>query len=105
MSESERLADVQKARREFNDALRGMERFIVNLDPARAQVLRDWLRAVDADGRPDRISAPSLEGLPLVEQIGAHLEGVLAARAAWRKSRRLLHPSEHMGSTPSSDLR
>lgn len=92
MSESEKLADVQNARQKFNNALRGMERFIMNLDPARAQTLRDWLRTVDADGRPDRLAAPSLEGWPLAEQIGTHLEAVLETRAAWRKARSKSRP-------------
>jgi len=92
MSESEKLAAVQNARQKFNNALRGMERFIMNLDPARAQVLRDWLRSVDADGRPDRIESPEMDGWPLAEQIGVHLEAVLEARAAWRKTRSKSRP-------------
>ena len=94
MSAPGRLADVQKARRQFDDALRGMERFLMNLDPGRVQVLRDWLRSADADGRPDPLSAPSLEGWPLAEQIDERLQAVVAARAAWRDCRRLLRTSE-----------
>ena len=92
MSESEKLAEIQNARHKFDNALRGMERFIMNLDPSRVQVLRDWLRAVDADGKPDRIAAPPLEGWPLAEQIGVHLEAVLEARATWRKMRSKSRP-------------
>src|SRR5437588_2134133 len=97
MSESEKLAGVQGARRTFDDVLRAMERFIMNLDPGRGQALRDWLRSADADGRPDAISGPALEGRPLAERIGEHVGAVLAARTAWRKARRLLHASERNG--------
>ena len=66
----------------------------MNLDPGRVQVLRDWLRSADADGRPDSLSSPSLEGWPLAGQIDERLQAVVAARAAWRNSRRLLHKAE-----------
>jgi hypothetical protein len=81
-----------------------MERFIMNLDPWRVHVLRDWLRAVDADGPPDRIPAPPLKGLQLAEQTGEHLKAVLAARSVWRKARRL-PPSARKGLTPSAGVR
>ena len=103
MSESEKLAEVQHARRRFDDAIRGMERFIMNLDPGRAQGLRDWLRTVDADGRPDRLSPPSLEGLPLAEQVSGHLETVLAARTAWRKAWKHLHPGRRKEAAPPAE--
>jgi hypothetical protein len=64
MSESEKLAGVQGARRTFDDVLPAMERFILNLDLGRGPALPDWLRSVDADGRPDAISGPALEQRP-----------------------------------------
>jgi hypothetical protein len=94
MSESEKLAGVQGARKKFDEVLRAMERFIMNLDPGRGQALRDWLRFADADGRADALPAPPLDGWPLADRIGEHAANVLAARAAWREARRLRRPAE-----------
>jgi hypothetical protein len=81
-----------------------MERFIMNLDPSRVHVLRDWLRAADADGPTGRISAPSLAGLQLVGQTGEHIKAVLAARSVWRKARHL-PPSAREGLVPPAGVR
>ena len=105
MSKSDRVSDAQDARGRFNDALRAMERFVMNLDPARVQGLRDWLRDADADVRPDRLPAPPLKGLALAEQTGEHLQAVLAARTAWRKADRLLHSPPQRGLAPPAGLR
>ena len=97
MSESERLAGFRAARQSFRDAFQGMERFLLNLDPGRVQVLRDWLRAVAGDPLSDRASSPPLEGWPLAERILEHMEAVLTARTALRTAWRLLRPLEQGG--------
>jgi hypothetical protein len=96
MSESEGRANLQAARERFDEVVRDMERFILNLDPSRAQVLRDWLRSLAGDQQSAGVSGPSLEGWPLAERIGELTEAVLAARTAMRQVRRV-HRSERDG--------
>jgi hypothetical protein len=105
MSEFDRLAGFRAARQGFDDALQGMERFMLNLDPGRGQVLRDWLRAVADDPLSDRASGPPLEGWSLAERIGEHMEAVLTARTTMRRAWRLLRPSEQEGFSPRPGLR
>jgi hypothetical protein len=97
MSESERLAAFRAARQGFHDAVQGMERFMLNLDPGRVQVLRNWLRAVVGDPLCDRALSPPLEGWPLAERICEHAEAVLTARTALGTTWLLLRPHEQSG--------
>jgi hypothetical protein len=85
MSESEGRANFQAARERFDEAVRAMEQFILNLDPGRGQALRDWLRSLAGDRQSAGAPGPSLEGWPLAERIGEHMEAVLAARTAMRR--------------------
>jgi hypothetical protein len=105
MSGLEKLAGFRAARQGFDDALQGMERFLMNLDAGRVQVFRDWLRTVTGDRKSDRASSPPLEGWPLAERIGEHMDAVLTARTAVRKAWRLLSPSEQVGFSPRPGLR
>ena len=94
MTGTDRVADFKSARREFDGAVQGMERFLMNLDPARGQTLRDWLRSVSSDAKLGRSSIPEMEGWPLAEQIGSHLAVVIEARAELQKAWRHLRPAE-----------
>jgi hypothetical protein len=94
MTGTDRVADFKNARREFDGAVQGMERFLMNLDPSRGQTLRDWLRSVSVDARSGRSSVPEMEGWPLAEQIGGHLEIVMGARTGLQKAWRHLSSSE-----------
>jgi hypothetical protein len=96
MSESVGRASLQGARKRFDEVVQDMERFILNLDPCRAQFLRDWLRSLAGDQQSAAVSGPSLEGWPLAERIGEHTAAVLAAQTAMRLARRL-HRSEQDG--------
>jgi hypothetical protein len=94
MTGTDRVAEFKTAQRDFQGAVQGMERFLMNLDPTRGQTLRDWLRSVSVDARSGRSSAPEMEGWPLAEQIGGHLEIVMEARTGLQKAWRHLNSSE-----------
>ncbi|HVS35782.1 MAG TPA: hypothetical protein VMS17_09380 [Gemmataceae bacterium] len=97
MLKSERLAGFQAARHGFDEALQGMERFLMNLDSGRVQILRDWLRAVASHRPLDQGSRPLVVGWPLAERIDEHMEAVFTARTAVQQAWRLLSPSERDG--------
>ena len=102
---TDRVADFKSARKEFDGAVQGMERFLMNLDPTRGQTLRDWLRSVSVDAKSGRSSAPEMDGWPLAEQIGGHLAVVIEARAGLQKAWRHLRPAEKSVLSLPSGLR
>ena len=61
----DKVGHLQASRQKFDDALRSMERFIMNLDPSRVHVLRDWPPGRRRRRAAGRIPAPSLAGLQL----------------------------------------
>jgi hypothetical protein len=105
MFESTRLAGFRAARQEYDEALRGMERFLMNLDAGRVQVFRDWLRAVASDRPLDHASRPPVDGWPLAARIDEHMEAVLTARTVVRQAWRLLSPSDRDGFSLRPGLR
>ena len=105
MAGDDRVADFKTAQREFTGAVQGMERFLMNLDPTRGQTLRNWLRSVSVDTRSGRSSVPEMDGWPLAEQIGDHLEVVIVARTGLQKAWRHLRPAEKAVLTQPSGLR
>ena len=60
MTGIDRVADFKSARQDFDGAVQGMERFLMNLDPTRGQTLRDWLRSVSVDAKSGRSSIPEV---------------------------------------------
>ena len=105
MTGTDRVADFKSARAGFDDAVQGMERFLMNLDPTRGQALRDWLRSVSIDAGSGRTSVPEMDGWPLAEQIGGHLALVIEARTGLQKAWRHLRPAEKAGLSLPSGLR
>ncbi len=105
MVESTKLAGFPAARQGFDEALRGMERFLMNLDACRVQVFRDWLRAVASDRPLDGSSRPPVAGWPLAQRIDEHMEAVLTARTVVQQAWRLLSRSERNGFRPRPGLR
>ena len=105
MTGTDRVADFNSAREDFDDAVQGMERFLMNLDPTRGQALRDWLRSVSLDVESGRSSIPEMDGWPLAEQIGGHLAGVMVARTGLQRAWRHLRPAEKVRLSLPSGLR
>jgi hypothetical protein len=105
MSGIDRVSDFKSARQEFDGAVQGMERFLMNLDPTRGQTLRDWLRSVSVDAASGRSSIPEMKGWPLAEQIGSHLAVVIQARTGLQKAWRHLRPAEKASLSLPSGLR
>lgn len=105
MTGTDRVTDFKNARREFDGAVQGMERFLMNLDPSRGQTLRDWLRSVSMDAQSGKASIPEMDGWPLAEQIGDHLKTVMEARTGLQKAWRHLPLAEKAIHTVPAGLR
>jgi hypothetical protein len=88
MAGADQVSALRTAREAFDGAVRALEEFSLNLDPTRAQTLREWLRTLAGDGRATRASAPSLKGWPLADRIGSYVDAVLRARGALRRAGR-----------------